>query len=246
MINPHSTNNDISLDTLSVIKKAENFNRWMYKTIKPYCSGQILEIGSGIGNISQFFLRDGYHMTLSDIRSDYCENLRSQLSAFGNLKGIIRLDIVHSDFEKEYRSHFSKYDTIFALNVIEHVPDDNLAIRNCQFLLKSEGKLIILVPAHPQLYNNFDKGLQHYRRYTKKSLNTVIIKNNFKVIRSKYFNAVGMLGWYISGKRQKNETIPKDQMKLYDKLVTVAKLIDSILLNRVGLSVITIAQNNES
>jgi len=245
MIDHHPKNNDISLDTLSVIKKAENFNRWMYQTIKPYCSGHILEIGSGIGNISQFFLREGYQMTLSDIRSDYCENLRAQFSAFGNLKGIIRLDIIHSDFEKEYQGYFSKYDTIFALNVIEHVSDDNLAIRNCQALLKSEGRLIILVPAFPQLYNNFDRGLKHYRRYTKKSLNTLIIKNDFKIIRSKYLNAVGMLGWYISARLQKNETIPKDQMNIYDKLVPVVKLIDSILLNRVGLSVITIAQGNK-
>jgi len=214
----------------------------MYHTIKSYCSGQILEIGSGIGNISQLFLRDGYQITLSDIRNDYCENLRAQFSAFSNLKGVIHLDLVHSNFEKEYQSHFSKYKTIFALNVIEHIPADDLAIRNCHFLLKSSGKLIILVPAYPQLYNDFDKGLQHYRRYTKKSLNRLIVKNNFKIIRSKYFNAVGILGWYISGKLQKNETIPKDQMKLYDKLVPVIKLIDSILLNRVGLSVITIAQ----
>jgi hypothetical protein len=45
MINPYSKNGDVSLDTLSVIKKAEKFNRWMYQTIKSYCSGQILEIG---------------------------------------------------------------------------------------------------------------------------------------------------------------------------------------------------------
>src|SRR4030043_878277 len=101
MINLRLKSNDVGLDTLSAIKEAEKFNRWLYQTIKSYCSGQILEIGSGIGNISQFFLRDGYQITLSDIRNDYCENLRAQFSAFGNLKGIIRLDIVHSDFEKE-------------------------------------------------------------------------------------------------------------------------------------------------
>jgi 2-polyprenyl-3-methyl-5-hydroxy-6-metoxy-1,4-benzoquinol methylase len=246
MIDSQTKKNDISLDTLSVIKKAENFNKWMYQTIKPYCDGQILEIGSGIGNISQLFLRDGYQMTLSDIRSDYCENLRTQFSAFSNFKGIIHLDIVHRNFEKEYQSYFSKYDTVFALNVIEHIPDDNLAIRNCQSLLKSVGKLIILAPAYPQLFNNFDQGLEHYRRYTKKSLNLLISKNNFSIIKSQYFNAVGILGWYISGKLQGNTSIPKDQMKLYDNLMPVVRIIDVSLLNKVGLSVITIAQNNES
>jgi 2-polyprenyl-3-methyl-5-hydroxy-6-metoxy-1,4-benzoquinol methylase len=184
MIALHLKNNDVSLDTLSVIKKAEKFNRWMYETIKPYCSGQILEIGSGIGNISQFFLRDGYQVTLSDIRNDYRENLRAHFLAFSNLKEITCLDIIHSDFKKEYQSHFSKYDTIFALNVIEHVKDDNLAISNCRNLLRSNGTLIILVPAFPSLYNSFDKGLEHYRRYTKKSLNMLIIKNNLMLLVS--------------------------------------------------------------
>lgn len=244
MIDLNIENNDVSLDTLSVIKKAENFNRWMYQTIRSYCSGEILEIGSGIGNISEFFLRDGYQMTLSDIRNDYCEKLRDKFSASGNLRGIFHLDIVHADFEKEYQGHFSRFDTVFALNVIEHVPDDNLAIRNFHSLLKSNGKLIILVPAFPQLYNNFDKGLEHYRRYTKKSLNMLIVNNNFRIISSQYFNAVGILGWYISGKLQRNKSIPKDQMKVYDYLVSVIKIIDRILLNRVGLSVITIGQSN--
>jgi 2-polyprenyl-3-methyl-5-hydroxy-6-metoxy-1,4-benzoquinol methylase len=237
--------NDVGSETLFIIKDANEFNMWMYQTIRPYCSGEILEIGSGIGNISQFFLRDGYQITLSDVRNDYCKKLRDRFSAFENLRGIIHLDIVHSDFEKEYQDHFSKYDTIFALNVIEHVHDDNLAIQNCRALLKSAGKLIILVPAYPQLYNSFDKGLQHYRRYTKKSLNLLVTKNNFVILKSQYFNAVGILGWFISGKLQKNRTIPKGQMKVYDNLMPVIRTIDRILLNQVGLSVITLAQSNK-
>ncbi len=41
---------------LEVISKGGNFNRWMYETIRPLCRGEILEIGSGIGNVSAFFL----------------------------------------------------------------------------------------------------------------------------------------------------------------------------------------------
>ena len=44
------------LNTLETISKADKFNRWMFDTISPYCKGRILEIGSGIGNISQFFI----------------------------------------------------------------------------------------------------------------------------------------------------------------------------------------------
>lgn len=236
-------NNDINgLKTLYVIKEAENYNRWIYETIKPFCSGEILEIGSGIGNISQFFLREGYYATLSDFRNTYCEKLRSELSTFNNLRKIICLDIAHDNFDKEYRKYLCKFDTVFSINVIEHIQDDDVAIKNFYNLLKPNGKLIIIAPALQRLHNKLDIVLKHYRRYSKKSLNMLITKNNFEIIKSKYFNAAGILGWYISGKLQKNETIPKQQMQLYDHFVFIFKIADKILLNRIGLSVISVAQ----
>lgn len=61
--------------TLEVISEAHRFNRWMYETIEPFCTGKILEIGSGIGNISAFFLEAGHPIVLSDIRKNYIEHL---------------------------------------------------------------------------------------------------------------------------------------------------------------------------
>ncbi len=37
-------------------------------------------------------------------------------------------------------------------------------------LLADQGYLIVLVPAHQFLYNEFDKAIGHYRRYNKKML----------------------------------------------------------------------------
>jgi len=51
---------------------------------------------------------------------------------------------------------------------------------------------------------------------------------------------MGIPGWYISGKLQKNKTIPKGQMSLYNKFVPVFKLVDKLLFNKVGLSVISV------
>ena len=42
--------------TLKAIASADNFNEWMYSCIKIFCKGKILEIGSGIGNISKYFI----------------------------------------------------------------------------------------------------------------------------------------------------------------------------------------------
>ncbi len=44
-------------DTLIAIAKADKFNFWMYSQLRPFLQGNILEIGSGIGNISDFLTK---------------------------------------------------------------------------------------------------------------------------------------------------------------------------------------------
>ena len=223
-------------ETLDAIAEADNFNEWMYSTIKPYCSGKILEIGSGIGNISKFFIKDSADITLSDIRPVYCDVLKKK---FPEAHDVIEIDLTHPLFDSEYSRLIGQYDTVFALNVVEHIKDDQLAIKNCNKLLKASGTLVILVPAYATLYNRFDRELEHFRRYTKKALNGLLMRSGFKIQHSQYFNFMGIPGWYISGKLQQNKTIPKGQMSMYNKLVPVFKLVDKILLNKVGLSVIS-------
>jgi 2-polyprenyl-3-methyl-5-hydroxy-6-metoxy-1,4-benzoquinol methylase len=230
------------LDILDVISTADRFNNWMYQTIKPYCSGQILEIGSGIGNISNYFLKDGFKIQLTDVRDNYCEQLKMKFSLHSNLLGIENIDLVNQEFDTKYSAHLSKYNTVFALNVVEHIKDDNLAIANAKKLLTDGGQLIILVPAYQALYNQFDRTLEHYRRYTKKSLGTVFQNSHLNIVHSQYFNAVGIAGWYVSGKLQGNDTIPNNQMQLYNKLVPIFKFVDKMIFNLFGLSVVLIGR----
>lgn len=228
--------------TLDVISEADKFNQWMYQTIKPFCKGKILEIGSGIGNISKFFIHDNYDIFLSDIRSNYCIELEKKFKTFENFSGTEMIDLTDPDFEKKYANHLQKYNTVFALNVVEHIYDDKLAIQNCHKLLAQNGNVIILVPSYQSLYNQFDKELGHYRRYNKKSLTKVFSQSDFELIHKQYFNFIGIFGWYTSGKILKNKTIPKEQMKLYNSLVPIIKIIDKSIFNLMGLSTIFVGK----
>jgi 2-polyprenyl-3-methyl-5-hydroxy-6-metoxy-1,4-benzoquinol methylase len=231
------------MEILDVIAKADKFNKWMYETIKPHCNGKVLEIGSGIGNISQFFLADNqFQIQLTDIRDNYCDRLKQKFAASKNLLGVENIDLVDPNFDSKYPSHLEKYDTVFALNVVEHIKEDHLAIANAKKLLVKGGKLIILVPAYQALYNQFDTSLEHYRRYTKKNLNPLFTNNNLEILHSQYFNAIGIAGWYVSGKLQKNDSIPEGQMGLYNKLVPIFKIADKVIFNAFGLSVITVGR----
>ena len=228
------------LNTLEIISKADKFNRWMFDTISPYCKGRILEIGSGIGNISQFFIGVNASITLSDIRENYCTQLKEDFSDSTSLDEVLMIDLADPDFENRYQKYKETFDTVFALNVLEHIEDDLGALRNCHYLLKDGGTLLILVPAYQSLYCRFDRELGHFRRYTKKTLRKVFELNNFHIKDSRYFNVVGIFGWIFSGMILREKTIPEGQMDLYNKLVPVFKIIDKTFLQSFGLSVIMV------
>lgn len=225
-------------ETLEVLSKANYFNKWMYDQIKDSLFGDILEIGSGIGNISQFAVKDHNNITLSDYNSKYCLILKQKFLNLLEVKSVLQIDLLDPDFETKYDSLKEKFNSIYLLNVIEHIENDNKAVMNINYLLKKKGHIIMLAPAYKWLYSRFDKELGHYRRYTSASLKSLVRNNGFTPISCKYFNAAGIAGWLVFGKILNRKLIGAKQITAFDKLMPLIKLFDKILLNKIGLSVI--------
>jgi 2-polyprenyl-3-methyl-5-hydroxy-6-metoxy-1,4-benzoquinol methylase len=226
--------------TLEAISSAHRFNTWMFDTIKPFCKGHVLEVGCGIGNISKLLIKNKFKTSLSDYSDQYFDILRKEFGDNGKVENIYKVDLAKENFETVYPDLINTFDTIIAMNVVEHIYDDHLAISNCRKMLRENGHIIILVPAFQSLFNAFDKELVHFRRYTKKTLTKLFEDENFNIIHKQYFNAAGMAGWYINGTLLKKKLIPPDQMKAFDKLVPAFKLADKLIMNAMGLSVIHI------
>lgn len=227
------------LSVLDVISSADKFNNWMYETISPFCSGNILEIGSGVANISQFFIKDNKDIICSDIRLNYRNTIKTKFNL--DHSKVIDLDITPLDFSNIYPELIGKFDSVFCLNVVEHLKDDDLSIANMMKLLKNGGRLTVLVPAHQCLYNGFDINLEHYRRYNKKSILKLMLKRG-ALVKVFYFNSIGILGWFVSGKLFKNNAIQKGEMKLYNYLVPFIKLFDKLTFHKIGLSVVCVIE----
>lgn len=244
-MNEITGNSEYGTETLEVISEAENFNRWMYETIRPLCSGRILEVGSGIGNISHFFIHDGYDITLSDFENSYFPRLKKKFDNKPNLRGIYLIDFSTQNIEEKFPGLAGTFDTVFALNVVEHIEDHRQALINANKMLKPGGRVIILVPAFQQLYNSFDEQLGHYRRYTDKSLRNLLEETGFEVVHSQYFNFIAILGWFFSGSVLKKRIIPKGQMKLYNTLVPIWKIVDFFFRRFAGVSVIQAGQKKQ-
>ena len=231
----------IGFQILQVIKKASRFNQWMFETISPFFHGAILEIGSGVGNISEFLAQKNDEVTLSDVDIGYIELLKEQFHCTKNVKEIIDIDLQLPDFLEKYAPLKEKYNTVILLNVLEHLEFEDLAIQNCKYLLQTEGTLIILVPAYRFLYSQLDKELGHYRRYTARRIKNRVAKNGLSTEKIFYFNALGITAW-LYGKIFSLKRIPGFEMSMFDKLIWLAKTIDKIVFHKAGLSVICVSK----
>lgn len=230
------------LETLQKLAAAPLINKWLFDAISPYCSGKILEVGSGIGNLSFYLLKNFSNITLSDFRNKYCDILKIKYGNCANLNSVVEMDLSLYNFKEIYLYSSKKYDTIIALNVLEHIKKDALAIRNCRELLAPNGKLVLLVPAYQFLYNTLDKNLDHYKRYNKTNLSQLVNAEGLQVVEAKYFNFIGIFGWWFTGKLLKKTQIPNYQLKIFNKFIPVFRIIDMLVFNKAGLSVIVICK----
>lgn len=80
------------------------------------------------------------------------------------------------------------FDTVFALDVIEHIKDDQKVFQEIYRVLKPGGELIITVPALPFIWSNHDSGQGHKRRYTRRRIIKLSKKSGFQIKFISYFN----------------------------------------------------------
>jgi 2-polyprenyl-3-methyl-5-hydroxy-6-metoxy-1,4-benzoquinol methylase len=239
-----SQQDPIGAQTLEVMAGAKKFSYWMYQQIQPFLKGHVLEIGCGIGNISTYLLQDGFSTTLSDYNPAYLSTLQHKFVKYPNLQAVLSINLQHPNFEIAYADLCASFDTIFLLNVIEHLPFDAVSVAHCQWLLKPEGRLIVLAPAYKTLFCNLDKNLGHYRRYTQSSLAQLLINEQLAVIKKRYFNLAGIIGWFIQGKLLKGSMLNNSSLKVYNALVPFFKVIDRLIRYRMGLSVWVVGKKN--
>ena len=82
----------------------------------------------------------------------------------------------------------TKFDLICALDVVEHIDDDEQAIKSIESLLNPGGMVLITVPAYQFLWSAHDVANNHKRRYTKSSLHAIINNSGLKIMYTSYFN----------------------------------------------------------
>lgn len=83
-----------------------------------------------------------------------------------------------------------KFDLITALDVFEHLGDDEKALAETANLLKPNGIFLLTVPAYRFLWSQHDTLNRHCRRYLRAELKVKLEKAGLKTTKLSYFNTL--------------------------------------------------------
>ena len=118
------THADVGHETLSRIEEAlGRYNVWMFEQVAPFVGDRVLEVGSGIGNMSHF-LQGRSRVALTDVSDEYLTILKDR---FGANPGVT---VDHWDLNDDAPASLEAggFDTVICLNVLEHIREDQAAL----------------------------------------------------------------------------------------------------------------------
>lgn len=153
------------------------------KFIKP--SHKILDIGCGAGTLSLYYASKGHKVTGIDISQTAVDSAQKSAKALGLKNCTFKKMLFPTQAPKE------KFDFIIFTEVIEHLQNDDAALKKIYSLLKKNGMVFISTPSknaplHKMgLAKEFDKRVGHLRRYTAQELEKKVKKAGFTVIEKK-------------------------------------------------------------
>jgi len=81
-------------------------------------------------------------------------------------------------------------DLVVAFDILEHIEDDDLAVREVARILRPEGTFLVAVPADPRLWSAHDVAVDHVRRYTRETLSSVLHRGGFDVVDMSSWNVL--------------------------------------------------------
>ncbi|QQS39076.1 class I SAM-dependent methyltransferase [Candidatus Woesebacteria bacterium] len=168
----------------------------LFKLI-PKHKGSAFDIGTGNAHIYKFLKGIYCPIVLSDISPVIVRKIRKLLKNDSCVKVVI-IDI------SKYVSKI-KVDLITAFDVIEHVEEDENALKNIHSSLNQNGNLLLSVPAHPFLFGKRDLKYGHFRRYSKRELHQKLKYAGFSNIRIYYWNLIGVIPYFLFEKVFKKE-----------------------------------------
>ena len=203
LVRNEAFHNPIEFAALAEVE-AENFwfrarNDLIVWAIRRYFKepNNMLEIGCGTGYVLSGIRRKFSRATLSGSEVS-CEGLRFAARRVPGAS-LYQMDARNIPFRDEF-------DLVGAFDVLEHIEEDEKAIREMWAAVRPGGGIIVTVPQHSFLWSTVDEVAGHVRRYDSEDLVHKISRAGFKVIRRTSFVSVLLPLMVLSRRRQRTTT----------------------------------------
>jgi len=224
------------MNYLDIFDSAKVWIKYVHFLNRKYYKNDFLEIGAGIGSFTDKYRRNIKNIFLTEIDKNNLNILKKKYQNDTNI----------TILESEVTKISQKFNTICHFNVLEHIKEDKEEIINCLNRLNKNGYLVILAPAHNELYGNLDREVGHYRRY-KKSFFKDLNLSDGKIVKLKYMDCMGYILYYMNKLIYKNETYPSNlKIFIWDKIFTpITILLDFLTAYRFGKNILCVIKKIE-
>ena len=206
--------------TLTSVSQMKGYNRWLVSRFLPYLGPTTIEVGAGIGTLARLY-RHYTRPTLTDVNRGYVKTLKRKFP----------FPTYYFDAQRQLPQGLKKnfFSSIICSNVLEHVKNDESALRNIFSLLKHGGSLLLFVPAGQNIYGEIDRQLDHFRRYDKRELKQKLVAAGFKIKKIRYYNFVGYFSWWISSKLLGRPHIDRKSAAIFGRFFTPLLYLEELL-----------------
>jgi SAM-dependent methyltransferase len=200
-------------DELDAMAGAVNYYNWIVDRFSPYLGERILEVGAGIGTFSEYLLRaaPAAEITLVEPAANNVPRLERRFAEHPRVH--VRRGVLGGELPGE------SADSVVAVNVLEHVPDDADFVAQAARVLRPGGHLVLFVPAGPGIFGTLDEAFEHYRRYTRAGLTRLMEEGGLELREMKYSNLPGVLAWWLAGRVLRRRTVTARSAVIYDRLM---------------------------
>jgi ubiquinone/menaquinone biosynthesis C-methylase UbiE len=233
------TSDRYAADDLEIMQQARRYADHVFGLFRSHVGARVLEVGCGIATMSRRLLEVADWVVGVEPNTNCAAMANRTLGDHPRFQ--LRVCHLEDCDASELASH--RFDTVFCVNVLEHIADDVAALRTFRDVLVPGGRVLIFVPAVQAAYGPLDAALGHHRRYSKPSLAKVFREAGLQVVALRYTNPIGLLGWMYGAHVTKSTQHSPTQIRLFETLVAPWALpLERILVPPIGLSLVAVGE----
>lgn len=180
--------------------KREIVSFWIRQCKPLDATSTLLDFGAGTGLFASEFLNK-CQVRVYDTQTESQEFLRRRFPAECVLDTTAPGIPLPNDF----------LDCVTALDVLEHLNEDAMAVSEFHRVLRPTGLAVITVPADMKLWSDWDVTLLHHRRYDRRQLVDLFDAKKWEIIRVTYTNIFAYPAVYLLRQLRRLRATPAAQ-----------------------------------